>query len=370
MEGKRHYKISLCTVNMNRLHHLEQTFARNLSENAAFSNIEFVLLDYNSKDAMADWVKDNFQSYIESGILCYYKTSEPPMFNYSHSRNLLFRLATGDIVCNIDADNFCGRGFAAYVERQFLQQSELVLTTIDEPRTRNNYFPPKDVIGRICVKKKDFQEVRGFDERIVEYGCEDYDFINRLEMKGLKRVLIEDMSYLTCVFHSNSERFNLQEKLVEKLYVCYLTPYSSKVLILYNNKQFLHYEISDNNRTENQICFSGKSDLQDKKVPFSLRLRKTGNWTEDRCFLNAVECNISNTQFIKSQNCLIDINGDKYFEVNSKKVKYQVLLYNFLHQNLSILQENLETRNIVVNPSGFGRATVYKNFSSERICYE
>ncbi|HEX6426988.1 MAG TPA: glycosyltransferase, partial [Niastella sp.] len=108
-------KISFCIVCMNRLHHLQQTFLRNIHDNDDYPNLEIVLLDYNSQDGMELWVNENLREFIAAGRVTYYKTFEPQVFSHSHSKNLAFRLASGDIVCNINADHFTGKGFGHYV---------------------------------------------------------------------------------------------------------------------------------------------------------------------------------------------------------------------------------------------------------------
>ena len=85
--------------------------------------MEFVLLDYNSTDGLEEWVKE-LQYYIDTGILVYYRTEEPLNYHRTHSRNMAFRLSTGDIVCNLDADNFLGEGFASYILDIFNQGDE------------------------------------------------------------------------------------------------------------------------------------------------------------------------------------------------------------------------------------------------------
>ena len=88
----------------------------------------------------------------------------------SHSRNVAFKLAKGDIVLNVDADNFTRFGFAYYVNRLA------------------NVIPDKGVFiksnqvmhGRIGFYKKDFIELLGgYDEGLVGYGFDDRDLFFR-----------------------------------------------------------------------------------------------------------------------------------------------------------------------------------------------
>jgi glycosyltransferase involved in cell wall biosynthesis len=105
-------RVSLCTVCKNRAHHYKKTILKNIHDNIHDSNVEFILLDYNSQDDLEEWVRDNLQDYIEMGVVTYYKTFDPLYFQRSHSRNMVFRLAKGDLICNIDADNYTGYSFS------------------------------------------------------------------------------------------------------------------------------------------------------------------------------------------------------------------------------------------------------------------
>ena len=49
---KESYDISYCTVSMNRAEHVKKTLTQNIQNNLN-NNVEFLLLDYNSKD---EWV--------------------------------------------------------------------------------------------------------------------------------------------------------------------------------------------------------------------------------------------------------------------------------------------------------------------------
>src|SRR5882757_4285785 len=118
------HKISVCTVSMNRLHHIRETLPVNIIENIRYPNIEFVLLDYNSSDGLEDWVRLNMMTYIDSGILKYYRTAEPAYFQLSHSRNMVTCLSSGDILCMIDGDNYAGVDYAHWINSIFIQKGK------------------------------------------------------------------------------------------------------------------------------------------------------------------------------------------------------------------------------------------------------
>ena len=101
--------ISFCTVSMNRCTHIKSTLLKNIEENYIPNVTEFVLLDYNSSDGLEDWVYKNAMYYIDKGILKFYRNNTATFFHRAHARNQCLRLATSDIICNIDADNYMGK---------------------------------------------------------------------------------------------------------------------------------------------------------------------------------------------------------------------------------------------------------------------
>jgi hypothetical protein len=99
---------------MGRLHHLCETLPKNIEDNI-YPNVEFVILNYNSPDNLDEWMKQYVQ-LMDDGKILYLKESTIRFYSMTHSRNVAFKAATGDIVCNVDADNFTGN-FATELNR-------------------------------------------------------------------------------------------------------------------------------------------------------------------------------------------------------------------------------------------------------------
>lgn len=167
-------KISLCTVCMGRLHDLMVTLPVNIYYNRDYPGIEFVVLNYNSPDRMDDWMRDYMMPYIEAGLLVYIHTTEPKFYTMSHSRNIAFKMATGDIVANVDADNLIRRGFADMLNR------------LAEVRPSKALFAVTDPAGQVGMYKSDWLELGGYDESLEGYGCEDVNLFVRARGAGCK----------------------------------------------------------------------------------------------------------------------------------------------------------------------------------------
>lgn len=202
-EVATHYKISFCITCMNRLSHLKKTLRTNLRYNADYPNIEFVLLDYNSADGLQSWVLKNFKKELASGSLAYYKTAKPKYFHMANAKNIAHNLASGDIVCNLDADNFTGKDFAFYINLVMQKSMNIIGIHSNEFSLTRGHI--SDCGGRIFLSKANFLKLGGYNESFVGWGHEDIEFKKRASLLGLK---VEDMPrcFLGSVRHDDSLR--------------------------------------------------------------------------------------------------------------------------------------------------------------------
>jgi MoaA/NifB/PqqE/SkfB family radical SAM enzyme len=197
-------KLSFFTVCMGRLHHLQQTLPKNLAWNADHPNLEFVLLDYSSPDDVARWVETELGEHLASGRVVYYRYDHAQFFSFSHSRNMGARLCRGEIICNVDADNFTGPGYARYIDEQMEDKDLLVGCDF-----KDGVFTPivgdHGWTGRMAVRRQAFLDSGGYDEDMVAWGYEDLDLYNRLCQRKYKCAPI-DRRFLNCIEHENKER--------------------------------------------------------------------------------------------------------------------------------------------------------------------
>jgi hypothetical protein len=356
---------------MNRLHQLKETLIRNIEDNKAYQNLEFLVLDYNSQDGMETWAKENLSAYIKSGIVTYFKTIGPKTWSPSHSKNMAFKLATGDIVCNIWADYFTGENFAEFVNNTFQSESNIVMTPIDFHKTRMDFHPPGDVLGRVCVRKSDFFRVNGFDERMDKHGFEDYDFVNRLELLNVKRVLIDNFTYLGFIPHADTERYTLQFEGFEGLYVCYINPSKSDCILFFKNGLFQRGVLIDNhsiNSGDYKNSFSRKKFLYQFSVESDWH---SGAWDSIE---NAIQFHYSGSDIAEtmifdpdSTKLVSKLSGQFFYKVQSEEIVTGLLRFKHFYHTRAIMEDNLFNKRIIVNNFGFGAGTVFKNFGEHPI---
>ena len=172
---KKKHKISICTTCMNRTSDLKQTYEQNIKDNSDYPYVEFVLLNYNSySDDMDKWVNNTLSKYIEKGVVNYYHTTEPEYYSMTHSRNIAFKVAQGDIVTNVDADHYTKKGFAEFLN----------LLANNQPRKAVFLKSKQKNRGRLGFYKKEFLWLGGYNEEIEGYGHDDVDLLNRALCSG------------------------------------------------------------------------------------------------------------------------------------------------------------------------------------------
>jgi glycosyltransferase involved in cell wall biosynthesis len=174
----KNYKISLCTTCMNRLEDLNQTMPFNIAHEI-YPDVEFLLLDYNSKNALDEWAKP----YVEKGVLTYYRTEDPQYYSMAHSRNVAFTLATGDVVVNVDADNFIQPRDKETMSPTFCEILNIFAN--DCEGVKGVFAKGKRLLhGRLGCFRKEFIEMGGYDEEMLGYGYDDIDLLRRLWALG------------------------------------------------------------------------------------------------------------------------------------------------------------------------------------------
>lgn len=347
-------KISFITVCMGRKQHIQQTLKKNILDNADYPNVEFVLLDYNSKDKLGEWVKQNMKKEIESGSLKYYRTEDPSFFHRSHSRNMAFRLATGDILCNIDADNYTGHGFATYINHKFLENKNafLIYNHMDYRKAK------RDLVGRFCCRKEDFIAVNGYDETFANYGYEDKDIYERLKNAGREEMFIEHDRFLQSIQHEpalrhGNEAFSSQFK---NYYISYISPEQSNVLCLMKDKTFQ----------------KGTIIREDSKYSFRILEKKweTGSWQikGKRLYLITKKKGQQELVFI-ANNVLIDLSNapfKTYVECIDKETLHQIITRHSSLSNQEYFIHNIENKITKVNSGSFGTGSVTFNFHPDK----
>jgi N-terminal domain of galactosyltransferase len=170
------YRLSFCTTAMDRLDHVRQTLLNNIANNDDYPDIEFVLLDYSSKDGLGDWVKSQAMHLLNSGKLTYFRVDGMKYYSSPHSNNISCLVSTGTVLCTLDADNFVPRGFSFHLNELMHRH----------PRAfaHNVKAAPSNTKGRIAFFRSDFMQIGGYNEDLLGWGWVDKDLRMRLCAAG------------------------------------------------------------------------------------------------------------------------------------------------------------------------------------------
>jgi len=356
------YRISFCTAIRNRLHHLRQTLKQNIEDNYNYLELQFVILDYNSDDGLFEWVRTEMSFYLSSGKVVYYRTEDAAFFDRSHSRNLAFKLAEGDIIFNIDADNFIGKNFAYYVNSLFESNPRIFITS---GKLGTRIRP--DFLGRIGVFKSDFLAVGGYDEKMDGYGFEDTDLINRLARYGLSQYKVNHKPFFRAIFHSDEERI-LEErkmKLIERLYISHITPSESAVILLFCDNKFQKGRIVNKGTQYSQ---ESSRAVNNRKTTDQFTLSETdwqtGNWFIEKGRLT-LSLDNNNVFFKVQRRGLLGENGQQFFWATDPAIINNIIMFNSQFSNKKRMKDNRLKE--IGNTGIWGQGHVSKNHDTVKM---
>lgn len=358
MTVTKNQKISFCTVCMNRLHHLKETLPENIKNNSDYPKIEFVVLDYNSQDGLSDWMYKNMTSYISGGILKFYRTNQPDSFVHSLAKNAVSKLATGDVICNIDADNYTGKNFAEYINQKFLKDKNIYLYISKNIMKRDN-------LGRICMKTIDFKKLTGYDEAMNGYGFEDVDLVNRLELLGLKKIEIENANFLNAIPHDDKERLKFEKNSIEikEIFINRCDYKSVQILYLFND---LKYSLGTVKISKLENSLKVTNFFRQTDSPFYEFALKDNYWEKgtyeykgDQLKFNTqTQCSLKSfIGLIEDNNAgkFLKVDAKKYHKTNDNDLILSLKMFYSQISNRIKMEYNKNNKILNVNNNGFGK---------------
>ncbi|MBX2968289.1 MAG: glycosyltransferase [Cyclobacteriaceae bacterium] len=350
MKSKTQPEISVCTVCMNRLHDLRETLSYNLKSADEFSSCEFVLLDYNSRDGLHSWVRENMREYIQSGRLNYYQfqTNKPDYFSHAHSKNIAFKLAEGNILTSVNADHFIEPGFLEYVKEKFSTQADLALISNINTGVQDNF-------GRLCIKKDNFFKIGGFDESFSGYGYEDTDLSLRLKMAGVNIEFLQEELCHRYLCHKDQERmentYDFQH--LHKIFIQKIGPNRSELFFLYKS-----------NELESGVIHRSEHDIPILEQPEFSR----GMWRGSESEMIFQYNDGSERQFAVDKDGMYssEINGliSRLVEVKDEKNFQDLILKKSLILNYRRLIDRKQAGKYVVKNQQSNPTVFLKNFTS------
>ena len=184
-------KISFCTTCMNRTEYLKQTLPKNIEDNNS-PFVEFVVLNYSSKDDLDNWIKTT--GFVASGKVKYYKLDGKDHFHMSHAKNVAGKLGSGDIIMNLDADMYAGKDLYKQLLSVFKHENTTFACAIDY------------VNGKMATTKQCFLDITGYDEKMMGWGVEDFDMMQRSRFYGNRFAYNKNREFSVSIPHDNETR--------------------------------------------------------------------------------------------------------------------------------------------------------------------
>jgi hypothetical protein len=179
---------------------LQQTLPQNLEDNWDLrSDIEFVLVDFDSNDGLREWVLKHFKNELTEGYLKYFFTKELMGWHASIAKNTAHLLASGNVLTNLDCDNFTGKSGAQFVLDSFENHNRPVVLHQFRGGWSDGSF------GRISVHQELFSCIGGYDEKFAPMGFQDLDLMVRLYVMGVEYVSLPDPRYNAAIPNSKEE---------------------------------------------------------------------------------------------------------------------------------------------------------------------
>lgn len=192
-------RITFATCCMDRLEHLQETLPANIEAAREALNdgtCEWLVLDYGSKqDRVQEWLSAFPGDDLRGKLRCF--RAEARWWNASKAHNILVRQARGEWHCNVDADNYIGRGFVEFLLDHVATGTFLSALDGEQDHGKKCFT----VAGRICVEKQVLEEMRGYDE--LNCRLDDWDLRNRLKASGLQMTRISNPSFLKAIHHQD-----------------------------------------------------------------------------------------------------------------------------------------------------------------------
>jgi len=109
------------------------------------------------------------------------------------AKNKAHNEAVGDILINVDADNYLSIEYVQSILDIFSNDMNVIV-----------YGEKDNVGGRIAISRRNFLRLGGYDERFKSWGYDDIDFIYRARNLGLRRFVINGLSAIS---HEDDLRF-------------------------------------------------------------------------------------------------------------------------------------------------------------------
>jgi hypothetical protein len=194
------YDLSFCITCMNRIYQIKDTLRKNLNNNINSKyKIEFILVDFGSKDGLKEYVLENFKDELDSEYLKFYYTDELKYWHSPIAKNTSHLLGNGKYVVNLDCDNFTGINGADFLIDYYKNKGNNIIIH----QSSNIYG--SGTMGRISMTKENFLKIGGYNQSLFPMSHQDGDIVNRAILNGLKYYNLKNKEYNKAIINDKKE---------------------------------------------------------------------------------------------------------------------------------------------------------------------
>lgn len=168
-------KISFCSTCAQRLHQLKKIWNDNIKTISDYSNSEWVLLNYDGDAAMHKFVMSKYKSWPKNFV--YAKELSGHEWHMSVAKNIAHQLGSGNILFNLDCDNFIGSAIKPTIH-SFENGAKVAHLFSGVGRD--------GTAGRIAIDRELFYSMGGYDESFYPMAGQDTDILARAKALGHK----------------------------------------------------------------------------------------------------------------------------------------------------------------------------------------
>jgi len=171
--------ISVCIPCKNRVNTLAKTMRSYIKAANLSPPVEFMIVDYNSKDDLVEYIKYVWKKKLlkPPNKLSYAKYMGRKYYHLAHAYNLAVKASIGEYIIVSGTEFICPKYFFQRV-RQGINNGHVWMRI----RATNS--------GMLILRRKEFMECGGYDERFELYGGEDKDIIFRLKRRGIRKKVL------------------------------------------------------------------------------------------------------------------------------------------------------------------------------------
>lgn len=167
-------EISFCTTCAGRAYQLKKTLVVNAPIIAADPALEWVIVNFNSKDDLHEHMMALLPSL--SRRIVYVRESTAHAWHASIAKNLAHRQASGRILMNLDGDNFISDAVGT-IRTYFGNGCRMLHMWSNMGQDGTG--------GRIALSRELFYELGGYDETFYPMGYQDIDLLIRASTLGV-----------------------------------------------------------------------------------------------------------------------------------------------------------------------------------------